>query len=120
MRATEELIRRESSILFQLRSGHAPLNVHLHRIGCVDSPVCDACDGAIETVDYFLYDCATYNTQRRQLLTSLGARWRDRTYLLGDEKGIDSTLAYVQATGRWRSGAREGEEDVLRGDDGVE
>ncbi|KAF8156730.1 hypothetical protein B0H34DRAFT_658337, partial [Crassisporium funariophilum] len=33
----------KSDILFQLRTGHAPLAKHLHRIGKVDTPRCPCC-----------------------------------------------------------------------------
>jgi hypothetical protein len=44
----------------QLRTGHAPLNKHLHRIGCVDSPICPACEEAQETVLHLLIACPAY------------------------------------------------------------
>lgn len=37
------LPRNQASLLMQLRTGHAPLNKHLHRIKSADSPLCPAC-----------------------------------------------------------------------------
>lgn len=49
LRATAAITRREASTLSQMRSGHGPLDVHLHRIGCAPSPVCSACGRTDET-----------------------------------------------------------------------
>jgi len=38
-----DLLQKIASILSQLRTGHAPLAKHLHRIGKSDSLICPAC-----------------------------------------------------------------------------
>ena len=37
---TRNISRNQASILFQLQSGHVPLNTYLHRINKTDSPIC--------------------------------------------------------------------------------
>ena len=54
------LPHHHASLLMQLRSGHAPLNKHLHRIGSVESPTCRACEEAQETVLHLLLLCPAY------------------------------------------------------------
>jgi ribonuclease HI len=62
-----ELPRRHSSLLFQLRTGHAPLNKHLHRIAKVPNPTCQQCHQREETVHHFLIACPSYARQRHVL-----------------------------------------------------
>ena len=90
----------QTSLLFQLRTHHIPLNLHLHRIKKAESPHCPTCRFARETVHHFLLECPTYNTQweppRR--------RWKhlsqDLPYLLSNPKAIVTVLGYVHATSR--------------------
>ncbi|OCH93909.1 hypothetical protein OBBRIDRAFT_709963, partial [Obba rivulosa] len=56
-RMVQDLPRRRSSLLTQLRTGHAPLNEHLHRIGAAPSPRCPKCNAARESVVHFLLVC---------------------------------------------------------------
>lgn len=51
------LPRKHASILTQLRTGHVPLNKHLHRIKCAESPICPKCEMENETVAHFLLMC---------------------------------------------------------------
>ncbi|KAJ3897741.1 hypothetical protein F5879DRAFT_1073916 [Lentinula edodes] len=66
-----ELWRKQTSILFQLRTGHVPLNSHLHRIGKADSPNCPHCDttgrATIETVKHYITECPAYRKERFRL-----------------------------------------------------
>ncbi|OJA15130.1 hypothetical protein AZE42_11430 [Rhizopogon vesiculosus] len=48
------LPRRHSSLLFQLRTGHVPLNKHLHCIAKAPNPICQHCHLREETVHHFL------------------------------------------------------------------
>lgn len=67
LKATKGLSQRDSTVLFQLRSGHAPLNAHLHRIKCADSPVCEVCSKGDEMVKHFVYECPAPMTLRHKL-----------------------------------------------------
>ena len=64
---TCDLTCRQMSLLIQLRSGHVPLNKHLHRIGKVDSPKSLACQVSNKTVHHFLVTCPKYAPQWRLL-----------------------------------------------------
>ncbi|KAJ6483777.1 hypothetical protein C8R47DRAFT_925726, partial [Mycena vitilis] len=54
---TKSLPRKHASLLFQLRSRHAPLARHLHRLTKAPSPNCPCCGLHDETVDHFLHFC---------------------------------------------------------------
>ncbi|OJA15865.1 hypothetical protein AZE42_09984 [Rhizopogon vesiculosus] len=68
------LPRRHSPLLFQLRTGHAPLNKHLYRITKVPSPTCQHCNLREETVHHFLIACPSYARQRHKLQEEIGPR----------------------------------------------
>ncbi|KZV70474.1 hypothetical protein PENSPDRAFT_561026, partial [Peniophora sp. CONT] len=94
------LTRKDSTVLFQLRSGHAPLNAHLHRMKCVEAPTCDRCWADDETVTHFVYECPAWTRERRGMKAAAGKAWRSPAYLFGKDKGIKALLAYVRETGR--------------------
>ena len=79
MALTTDLSRRDSTILFQLRSDRAPLNAYLHRIN--SSLTCQACADAHETVTHFIYDCPARIAERRQLRKAAGKRWASKVDL---------------------------------------
>ena len=51
------LRRGDQSLIFQLRTQHAPLNSHLNRIGVIQSAACPLCDYPSETVEHHLFYC---------------------------------------------------------------
>src|SRR5260221_5887276 len=52
--ATCNLSRNQTSLMAQLRTGHIPLNQHLHRINRSDTPYCRHCPGSTEDVPHIL------------------------------------------------------------------
>ncbi|KAF9562847.1 hypothetical protein CPC08DRAFT_620587, partial [Agrocybe pediades] len=65
---TNELTRRQTSILVQLRTGHFPLNDYLHKRKLAPSPLCHACnEQRRETINHLITECPAYQTQRRKL-----------------------------------------------------
>ena len=50
----KDISRKTASRIFQLRVGHAPLNLYLHRFKRVDNPRCPACGHPKETPEHFL------------------------------------------------------------------
>jgi hypothetical protein len=65
------LNRNDQSLVFQLRTGHATVNGHLHRIDPARNPNCRHCLTNMETVQYLLLHCPQLSDLRRQLLPSL-------------------------------------------------
>lgn len=66
-RITEALSRLEkgqAASIFQLRSGHCPLNSYLHRFNHHPNGKCDVCKSP-ETVPHFLLYCKGFRQQRK-------------------------------------------------------
>jgi hypothetical protein len=99
--ATGDLSRSQTSILTQLRTGHVPLNQHLHHIGRSDSPHCQHCPSVIEDVPHLLFPCNHYTTYRHKLVTALRRKANDISHLLSDPKAIRHTLNFLHDTGRF-------------------
>jgi hypothetical protein len=53
----KKLEQAESSIIYQLQSGHSPLNNYLHKIKKIDSPNCSECK-TVEDVQHYLVNCS--------------------------------------------------------------
>jgi len=92
---TWHLSRRQAALLIQLRTGHVPLNKHLHRIGRVVSPKCPACPECDESVHHFLFICPRYAAQRRQLEAQLRRAARSIAVLLANPKAFAHLFKYI-------------------------
>ena len=66
--AVNGLKRHEQSIIFQLRTGHVPLNGYLHRIKPQQSPACPLCNEPEETVNHLLFECRALADLRERFL----------------------------------------------------
>jgi ribonuclease HI len=62
------LKRKDQSLVFQLRTGHAPVNQHLNRINPILKPNCRHCQKQMETVDHILLHCSRLSASRSQYL----------------------------------------------------
>ncbi|KAL7281403.1 hypothetical protein ACG7TL_004716 [Trametes sanguinea] len=100
LQLTAALPRRSVSLLTQLRTGHAPLGLHLHRIGKADSPVCPSCRSAPETVAHFLLQCPSHRRHRAPLARACPGANLSLKHLLASTVVHDQLLTYVRATGR--------------------
>ena len=67
LKLTSKFPRRNTSILMQLRTGHAPLNYFLHKIGKADSPMCPECNMESEDVSHYLIRCPRYDEHRLKM-----------------------------------------------------
>lgn len=92
--------RGECAALTQLRTGHAPLNAHLHRIGRAESPLCARC-GVLETPAHFLIVCRRFAEQRRALRTALRNRPLTLRALVGPKARLGPTLSFIKDSGRF-------------------
>jgi ribonuclease HI len=97
---TANFTRAQHSLITQLRTGHAPLNKHLHRIKKAPSPVCPACHRADETTHHFLFDCRAHEHARYGLRRKLGRKATSIKELLGKPDSMVALLRYVAATER--------------------
>ncbi|KAF9035864.1 hypothetical protein BJ165DRAFT_1330957, partial [Panaeolus papilionaceus] len=99
------LQRKQACIVFQLRTGHAPLGKHLYTIGKTASPTCIKCNRHQETVYHFLMQCPAYHKERKEMLNNLGRRaWGEGglVTILSTRSGLKALFRYLNRTGRWR------------------
>ena len=94
------LPHRHASAILQLRTGHAPLNHHLARIGKVPSPTCPNCNAAFETVHHFLFMCPAHEVPRRHLRVKVGPHKMDFKGLLADANNTRHLLRFLEQTKR--------------------
>ena len=99
--ATSELSCNQTSLLTQLRTGHIPLNQHLHRIGRSDTPHCQHCPGTIEDVPHLILFCNRHAHHRHKLTTALGRKAHELSHLLANAKAIRHTLNFLSSTRRF-------------------
>ncbi|KAJ7187284.1 hypothetical protein C8R46DRAFT_879917 [Mycena filopes] len=99
---TAPLPRKHASLLFQLRSHHAPLAKHLFRLKKVPSPICQCCGACEETIDHFLHHCSAHAHARR-LLRQTNRHAAFTNHLLTDPKLLPDFFQFVQRTGRFHA-----------------
>jgi ribonuclease HI len=97
------LSRKHASVLIQLRSGHIPLNKHLHRIGKAESPICPCCRQHEETVHHFLIRCPAHRNARTALTHAAGRDATSLHKLLSKPKLIPHLFRFIGRAGRLRS-----------------
>ncbi|VDB83189.1 unnamed protein product [Peniophora sp. CBMAI 1063] len=117
MRVTEDWSRMASSTLFQMRSGDVQLGAHLHRIGCLTSPLCEKCGKADETVRHYLYNFPHWQEAWHRMREAVGDLWWDRAHLLSGKDGIAVVPEFTREPGWDQRGAREDEDG--RPEDGI-
>jgi ribonuclease HI len=108
LKLTSTLTRSQTSLLTQLRTNHAPLNYHLHRIKATPSPTCPNCGtgtgtAPVETIRHFLIQCPHYKQLRLEMIGKLGRGAFVVPYLLSDKKAIPHLLKYIHNTKRLTS-----------------
>lgn len=99
---TDDLTRRQTSLLVGLRTGHVALNKHLHRIQKAESAICEGCKTNEETVQHFFLRCRKTERHRRELQKAVGMRKAgDLKYLLSNKEALKPLFQYIHATGRF-------------------
>ena len=101
LRLIDPLPRRHASLLIQLRTGHAPLNLHLHRITKAESPTCPQCGHPRETVAHYILDCVAYGNARARLTSRLGPAAYSLQTLLTEPKAVRLLFHYIHDTRRF-------------------
>src|ERR1700730_3294653 len=104
LKLTQDAPRLHSSILLQLRTGHAPLNSHLYRIGRAESPLCPGCGQSEETVRHFLLTCTASASQRDAILRPDRRAYRYLRTLLTDPKVVPKAVKFALASKRFKPG----------------
>ena len=101
-----DISRKGASWLFQLRTGHFPLNAYLFRFKRTESAQCPACRHPSETPQHFLLDCIAYAHERWPLIAGKSQKKKEFAYILGNEKDAIPLIDFIQATGRFRQETR--------------
>lgn len=92
-----------TGLLMCLRTHHAPLNQHLHRISKSLTPSCPHCPNTDENIHHYLLACPHYRKEHHVLTNALGRKASSIPYLLTDESAIPRLTRYVNATGRMKT-----------------
>lgn len=95
--------KRLTSLYLFLRTGHAPLNKHLHRIQKSASPSCPHCPNTDETVHHYLLACPHYRKERHLLTAALGRDASSIQFLLSTPEATPHLVTYINATGRMKA-----------------
>ncbi|OAX33068.1 hypothetical protein K503DRAFT_701037 [Rhizopogon vinicolor AM-OR11-026] len=103
VKLTATFPKRLTSLYISLRTGHAPLNKYLHRIGKIESPQCPQCQRTEETVHHFLLSCPFYQRERRILTNALGRKTSSISFLLTDPNATPHLVRYINASDRLKT-----------------
>ena len=101
----DQLSHKEASVLAQLRTGIAKLNIYLYRIRAVSSDQC-AYGKASETVEHFMFRCNQWTEQRTVMLPCTNVHRGNVSFYLGgkspsDDKNWSPNMQAVRATIRF-------------------
>ena len=103
LKLTEKLPRKLTSILTQLRTGHAAQAKHLHRIKKADSPICPACLQRPETVQHLVLHCPAHQAARHTLRTKTGGQDIKIAKILTTAKYLRALFRFIAQTGRFHN-----------------
>src|SRR6202522_577188 len=98
-----KLPRRFVSILTQLRTNHVPLQAYLHRFKRADSPTCQQCFSAPETVSHYLFFCNKYTAQRLTLASAFETGKVLDFSVLGNYKLFPALFRFIKDSNRFES-----------------
>jgi len=97
---TRQLSQQQTNILTQLRTGHVPLNHHLHRIGAWETPFCVHCGTKRETVFHYIMSCPECREQCQKLRSELAPEVFTFANLLTSKVEVPLLLHYIAQRGR--------------------
>ena len=97
----DRLSRNDASQIFQLRTGHVPLNVYLERIKRAEKASCPACGHPRESVQHFIFDCPSYSHERWAMLKHSNKHEPKLKDILNFAEMVLPLTNYIQATGRF-------------------
>ena len=95
------------SHIFQIRSGHVPLNVYLFRFKRKESVQCPACGTAKETPQHFLLECLAYVHEQRKLKPRKGELETKFASIVSSKKKTITLVHYIKAMGRFLEDKQE-------------
>ncbi|KAF8836915.1 hypothetical protein BDN67DRAFT_910207 [Paxillus ammoniavirescens] len=101
LQLVDRLLKKHTSIIFQLCVRHTPINKHLNRISRSDTAKCPTCKTRDETILHFLVECLKYRMQHLHLQSAVGRKVNSVSSLLNDAPCIKHTLKYIHSTKRF-------------------
>ena len=106
--SSKDICREAASKIYQLPSGHIPLNAYLHRFKLVDSAKCPACGAPRETLQHFVLECPAYDYKwRRTLKPKRGRSELKYTEIMGRRNEATVLTHYIMDTRRFDKEAQE-------------
>ena len=84
--------RYDQQLTIWLRTGHSPLQAHMHRTGRADDPFCQHCSQQPEGRRHLILECPKYETLRRALIDPILARHQGCPMQRSDPLAIDFLL----------------------------
>ena len=112
--SNHRILKNMSSLIFQLRVGHAPLNAYLFWFGKVDSARCPACGVACKMPDHFLLQCPKYEHERWALLRSVKDSDLKIEHILSNQKSIIPVLNYINTMEHFKIQSQEQSQNQVR------
>ena len=106
--SNDTLSRMDASRIFQLRTGHDPLNAYLERFKRVDSARCPACGHPKENTQRFFFDYPAYRHERWALFNYCKVREPKMKDILNYADMAIPLANYIKATGRFNQEAIQG------------
>jgi hypothetical protein len=85
----DRLSWKEASVLAQLQTGMARLNVYLYRINVAQTDQC-ACGQARETVEHFLFRCRKWMAHQTEMLQCTNIHRSNISFFLGGKSPSDN------------------------------
>ena len=96
MKLISSLRKHQAGLYTQLRTGHAPLNKHLHHFHQSDSPNCLQCsDTTPKTIHHLLFICPRYDCERFIMEKEVRRRIYHMVYL---SSNVVHLLRYINET----------------------
>ena len=95
------LPRKATSIITQLRTGHAPLTKYLFRIRKASSPICPACQQSPKTIQHLIFHCPAHHQARQALCYELEGNSISMKRLLTRPKPLKALSKYIACTKRF-------------------
>ena len=106
--SNNRLSRLDTSRIFQLRTGHIPLNAYMECFKGVDSTRCPACRHPKESAQHYLFDCLAYKHERWALYKHCKVRDPKMKDILNCVDMAIPLANYIQATGRFDQETSQG------------
>ena len=107
--SNKKVHRETASKIYQIRSGHVPLNAYLHKFKIKENAQCPACGAPNETPQHFVMECPAYKYERWKLRPKKGKPELKYGDLLSNEEKTVELAHYILDTKRFAQIDPEGD-----------